>query len=229
MQQLVTIKLLGAAGRKFGRQFKLAVQSPAEAFRALCYLFPELRPWVLDQAQRGVAWRVVSDGDFRDENTLDIGVSHTVVFAPVMEGAGGGGGNVFQIILGIALVAVAIFVPAAAFGLSSMLSVGLLGGGLILSGVAGLLTPTPKLDNLPGATGTRGGTEASETSTLESNLFSRNQGTGGQGESVPLLYGQRRVQSPRVISFNLRNLPSSRNISYNSGQDLIGYINGVPV
>lgn len=223
MQQLVTIKLIGAAGRKFGRHFRLAVKSPAEAFRALCSIFPELKGWVLSQAEKGVAWRVVSDGEFRDENTLEIQSSRVIVFAPTVQGAGGNGFSIGKIIFGAALVVASFFMPATVFGLSS-LGIGLLGGGLVLSGVADLITPTPKLSGQT-ITGTSGGTEAAETSTLESNLFTRNQGTGGQGEAVPVLYGQRRVQAPRIISFGLKNLPSSRSISYNSGTDLIGYVN----
>jgi predicted phage tail protein len=37
---MVTIRLLGEAGRRFGRQFKLAVKTPAEAVRALCVQIP---------------------------------------------------------------------------------------------------------------------------------------------------------------------------------------------
>ena len=61
MEQLKTVKLLGAAGRRFGREFRIAVSSPAEAFRALCVLCPGLKAWTLEQHERGVGWRVVTD------------------------------------------------------------------------------------------------------------------------------------------------------------------------
>ena len=225
MEELKTIKLLGAAGRKFGRTFRLAVKSPAEAVRALIALFPEFQGWVLQQHERGIVWRVVTDkaeGVSEEELTRETGVE-TIVFAPMLQGAGGGSGSgIGQILLGVALIAVAVFVPAATFGLTSMLGVGLVGGALVLNGIAELITPTPRL-NGPDA---RGGVEASLTSDLESNLFSRAQGTGGQGECVPLLYGRRRVSEPRVISFDLRNFPDGRNINVSGTRGLLGYVNG---
>ena len=228
MEELKTIKLLGAAGRKFGREFRLAVKSPAEAVRALMTLFPDFQRWVLEQHERGVAWRVVTDspaGLEKDELVRETGCE-TIIFSPVLQGAGGNGFSIGKILLGIALIAVAIIVPFGTVG--GGLGIGLFGGGLVLSGVADLLTPTPQLSGPKSANGNyTSGTEASRSEDLESNLFSRNQGTGGQGECVPLLYGQRRVQSPRVISFELKNLPSSRQIDVSGATGLTGYVNNV--
>ena len=226
MEELKTVKLLGAAGRKFGREFRLAVKSPAEAVRALIVLFPQFKAWILEQHERGVAWRVVTDNaEGIDGEELDMGTgSEVLVFAPVLQGAGGVG----RIILGVVLIAVAVFIPAATFGLTSMLGVGLVGGALVLGGIAELITPTPQLSG-PNSSGVSSvsGTEASRSADLESNLFSRNQGTAGQGECVPLVYGQRRISSPRIVSFDLRNLPSSRSITTAGTAGLLGYVNGV--
>ena len=227
MDELKTVKLLGAAGRKFGREFRLVVKSPAEAVRALMALIPEFKAWILEQHEKGVAWRVITDqADGLDGEELDRETgSDVIVLAPVLQGAGGFG----KIILGVLLVAVAIFVPAATFGLTSMLGVGLVGGALILGGIADLITPTPQLsgpNSSGGPSSYSSGTEASRSADLESNLFSRNQGTAGQGECVPLLYGRRRVSSPRLVSFDLRNLPSSRDITVTGTQGLLGYVNG---
>jgi len=40
MEKLRTIRLYGPLGTRFGREFRLAVDSPAEAVRALCVLLP---------------------------------------------------------------------------------------------------------------------------------------------------------------------------------------------
>lgn len=218
---LKRIKLLGAAGREFGREFSLDVASPAEAVRALCVLHPEFHGWVLEQHQRGVAWRVVTDdptGLAEDELTRETG-SETIIFAPVLQGSGGGG-SVFKIIVGVALVAVGILFPQiGTIGVKLLITVG---SSLALSGVADLLTKTPTLG---GADSAPTGTAAERTADLESNLFSRNQGTAGQGECVPLLYGRRRVESPRIISFDLRNSTESRQINTSGTRGLLGYVN----
>lgn len=213
MEELKTVKLLGAAGRKFGRVFRIAVKSPAEAFSALCVLCPGLRGWVLNQHERGVAWRVVTDDhkglkpdDLRQHTGVD-----TIVFAPIIRGAGGNGG-IFQVIIGVILIAVAIFVPGVG------LAVGLAGASLVLGGVAQLLTPTPTLSGQT-TTGEQSGSE------LESNLFTRGASNAAQGEVVPVLYGRRRIPAPRLVSFDLSLLPASRAVSTAGAQGLLGYVN----
>jgi predicted phage tail protein len=217
MQELKTIKLLGAAGRKFGREFKVAVSSPSEAFRALCMFCPNLRAWVLEQHEKGVAWRVITDdakGLKKDELDRETG-AEVIIFAPVLQGAGGGGGGFFSIILGVVLIAAALIIPFAAAG--GGLALGLLGGSLVLGGIAQLLTPTPVLP-------TQGKTGEEASQALESNLFTRNSGNDAQGEVVPVLYGERLVTAPRIVSFDLQLLPASRNIDLTS-TGLLGYVN----
>lgn len=217
MEQLKTVKLLGVAGRKFGRVFQLAVKSPAEAVRALSALFPEFRAWILSQHELGIAWRVITDsanGLTEDELSAETS-SDCIILAPVIQGAGGNSG-VVQVIAGVALIAAALIIPFAAVG--GGLALGLMGGGLVLSGVATLITPTPTMSPTSGV-------EAAREADLQSNLFSRNQGTGGQGEVVPLLYGRRRVSGPRVVSFDLRNYPNDRDIDVSGTSGLLGYVN----
>ena len=219
MQELKTIRLLGAAGRKFGREFKLAVKSPAEAFRALCVLCPGLRGWVLEQHEKGVAWRVViKERRGITEELLKCETSSDVItFAPTMRGAGGNSG-VFQIILGVALIAAALIIPFGAAG--GGLGLGLLGGSLVLGGVAQLITPTPTLPK-------QAETGEQDLEELNSALFTRSGGNDAQAEIVPVLYGRRLVPAPRNISFDLRLLPSSRNVNTSSAVGLLGYVNRV--
>jgi len=210
--------------------FHLAVKSPAEAVRALSVLRPGFHGWVLEQHDRGVAWRVITDQpEGIEAEELDRETGSDIILAPVLIGAGGNGMNIFKIILGVVLIAASIFIPGSAmifgtaFGKIS-LGIGLVGASLVLGGVAGLLTPTPKLSGYSSSGGS-GGVENSRTEDLESNLFSRNQGSGGQGECVPLLYGQRRVRSPRVVNFELRNSVDGRSISVAGTEGLMGYVN----
>ena len=219
MQELKTIRLLGAAGRKFGREFKLAVKSPAEAFRALCVLCPGLRGWVLAQHEKGVAWRVViKERSGINEDLLKCDTSSdTITFAPTMRGAGGNSG-VFQIILGVVLIAAALIIP---FGVAGGgLALGLLGGSLVLGGIAQLITPTPTLPK-------QAETGEQDAEELNSALFTRSGGNDAQAEIVPVLYGRRLVPAPRNISFDLRLLPSSRDVDTSSAVGLLGYVNRV--
>ena len=219
MQELKTIRLLGAAGRKFGREFKLAVKSPAEAFRALCVLCPGLRGWVLEQHEKGVAWRVViKERSGINEDLLKCETSSdTITFAPTMRGAGGNSG-VFQIILGVALIAASLIITFGTAG--GGLALGLLGGSLVLGGIAQLITPTPTLPK-------QAETGEQDSAELNSALFTRSGGNDAQAEIVPVLYGRRLVPAPRNISFDLRLLPSSRDVDTSTAVGLLGYVNRV--
>ena len=223
MAEIKTVVLTGSAGRKFGRSFKLAVKSPAEAFRALCSLLPGLKAWVLTQHEAGIAWRVVTTarrGLTAEELESSTG-SDVIIFAPVMRGAGGGGGGIFAIVLGVVLIAVALIIPFAAP--AGGLGIGLLGGSLVLGGVASLLTPTPKLEG-QSITG-EGPSSGNPGSGLESSLFTRGATNDAQGEVVPVLYGRRRIPAPRLISFELRLKPSSRAVNTANRRGLLGYVN----
>jgi predicted phage tail protein len=203
---MVTIRLLGEAGRRFGRVFRLAVGSAAEAVRALCVQLPELRLFLINSADQGIAWRVVTEDPMGlSEDELDWPCSKRVVLAPQPTGRGAVG----RIIAGVALVAFAILVPgigggvaATIFGTafsSTALGIGAVGLSLIFGGVAQLLTPTPKM---PGADfGST--TQADRSDQLKSALFDKSNANTAQGDVVPVLYGERLIGSLAVLSFGI--------------------------
>jgi predicted phage tail protein len=203
---MVTIRLLGEAGRRFGRVFRLAVGSAAEAIRALCVQLPELRLFLVNSAENGIAWRVVTEDPMGlSEDELDWPCSKRVVLAPQPTGRGAVG----RIIAGVALVAFAILVPgigggvaATIFGTafsSTALAIGGVGLSLIFGGVAQLLTPTPKM---PGADfGST--TQADRSDQLKSALFDKSNANTAQGDVVPVLYGERLIGSLAVLSFGI--------------------------
>lgn len=203
---MVTIRLLGEAGRRFGRVFRLAVGSAAEAIRALCVQLPELRLFLINSAENGIAWRVVTEDPMGlSEDELDWPCSKRVVLAPQPTGRGAVG----RIIAGVALVAFAILVPgigggvaATIFGTafsSTALGIGAVGLSLIFGGVAQLLTPTPKM---PGADfGST--TQADRSDQLKSALFDKSNANTAQGDVVPVLYGERLIGSLAVLSFGI--------------------------
>ena len=207
---MVTIRLLGEAGRRFGRQFKLAVKTPAEAVRALCVQSPGLRQYLLDSEENGIGWRAVTDhAAGLDEEGLLWPMSKRFVLAPIPAGKGGVG----KIIAGVALVAVSIlFAPAGAFagglftlGAQAVPIVAGIGLSLAFSGIADLLTPTPKMPNVagPGGIGSGATSGRSREEQERSFTFDKSNANTQQGEVVPVLYGERIIGSLPVLSFGL--------------------------
>lgn len=206
---MVTIRLLGELGRRFGRVYQLAVKTPAEAVRALCVQMPELRQYLLNSTEQGIDWRVVTDhATGLDEDQLLWPLSKRLVLAPIPAGRGGVG----KIVAGVALVAFAILVPGLGGGVAATIfgtqfsalsmAVGSIGVSMLFGGVAQLLTPTPKMptvDNVGGASTTG----RSESDQQKSFTFDKSNANTKQGEVVPVLYGERLVGSLPVLSFGL--------------------------
>lgn len=204
---MVTIRLLGEVGRRFGRRFQLAVKTPAEALRALCVQMPELRQYLLDSGENGINWRVVTDHAMGlEEEQLMWPMSKRMVLAPIPAGRGGGVG---KIVAGVALVAAAIlFAPGAALagglftlGSQAVPIVASIGLSMVFGGVAQLLTPTPKMPTVDTVGG--GSTSGRDTDQTKSFTFDKSNANTKQGEVVPVLYGERIIGSLPVLSFGL--------------------------
>ena len=182
------IKLYGKLATFIGhRVLEADVATAAEAVRFLLANWPELEAHMNDQHYR------VSIGTY----DIDLEELHhpagtaPISFVPVVAGAGATG----RIIAGVLLVAVAIAFPligataaqiAAGMTISAVsANIALLGVGLIISGVAQLLTPTPKVPQ--GAD--------KQDDPRKSYSFSGIQNTSRQGTPVPIVYGETLVGS----------------------------------
>ena len=180
------IKLYGQLAKFIGRRVLEAdVATAAEAVRMLVANFPGIEQHMADQYYRVT----VGTYDLGLDEIHDPAGQQDIKIMPVVAGAGAAG----RIILGVALIALAIAVPglgaaagakAAATifgtGFSSMaLSVGFLGASLVLGGVAQLLTPVPKIPQGPN-------TDNDPRKTFN---FSGIQQTSRQGVPVPCVYG----------------------------------------
>ncbi|MFV4847496.1 tail assembly protein [Edwardsiella tarda] len=171
--------------QRFGRRHALLAATAAEAVYALASQLPALRRQLLQ------GWyQVRLAGEDMTTETLaqrlheplpDRAVIHIV---PRPAGAKSG---FIQTILGAAFVAFAAWNP---LGWSSAVIGGLVasGGGLALSGVAMMLTPTPKTPSLQRADNGKPNTYFSSLDNLVA-----------QGNPVPVVYGEIMVGS-RVIS-----------------------------
>jgi predicted phage tail protein len=174
------IKLYGKLAKFIGhRVLEADVATAAEAVRFLVTNWPELEKHMADQYYR------VSVGsyDLVADELHDPAGQQEIKIVPVMTGAGAVG----RIIAGIALVAFSLLLPGvgAAIGGALMTKIGLLGGALILGGVAQLLTPTPKVPTGPDT----------QNDPRKSYSFSGIQNTSRQGTPVPIVYGETIVGS----------------------------------
>ena len=189
------VKVYGALRKRLGQcRFEFDVTTPAQAIKALCVNFSGLEKWLIDSEKDGVGYRIAVSKERvteKDVTPLFMPFSEKEVFSitPVIAGAGSGTGQIFA---GLALIAVSIAVPAAAFGLKSMLGVGLAGGSLLLGGIAQAISPQPDL-------GLERGKEAAR---LESFVFNNVVNTSKQGLPVPIAYGRLFVGSA-VLSSSL--------------------------
>ena len=177
-----TIKLYGDMGKKFGREFELDVQTPAEAIRALASQVKGFRAYLHAHAQD--AFKIFVGGRNSSE-TLDFPCSDKEIIriAPVVQGSGAVG----RIVLGVVMLVVAYFVPPLAPYLVPMAT------SMILGGIVQLLSPTPKTDSGMGS-------EAAEN--RPSYNFNGPVNTTAQGHPVQLAYG-RVVCGSAVISAGL--------------------------
>ena len=200
------VKVYAALRKRLGQcRFEFDVATPAQAIKALCVNFPGLDKWLIDSEQDGVGYRVtVSKEKATEENvaSLLMPFSDREVFSitPVIAGAGRGTG---QILLGAALIAVAIANPFAGVGLVKGAGVGfsaVAGGGfaafagnlgiaLVLGGIAQAISPQPELDST-----------VDESVQLESFTFSNVVNTSRQGMPCPIAYGRLFVGSAVLSS-----------------------------
>jgi predicted phage tail protein len=165
---LVEVKLLGALGQRFGRKYKLDIDTPAEAFRALAAQLDGFLDYLYEAAKSGVGWQVVDDDPLgMVAEGLDLRVkTNRLIIAPRVEVGDGVG----RIIGGLALIAFSFLVPGGF--LLSAATFGAIGAKLVLDGLSQLLTPTP--DNRKADSETLGQAAA----------------RGYQGLAVPILYGK---------------------------------------
>ena len=174
------IKLYGKLAKFIGhRVLEADVATAAEAVRFLLANWPELEAHMSDQHYR------VSIGtyDLIAEELHHPAGAAPISFVPVVAGAGAVG----RIIAGIALVAFSLLLPGvgAVIGGALMTKIGLLGGALILTGIAQLLTPTPRVPQGPDK----------QDDPRKSYSFSGIQNTSRQGVPVPIVYGETIVGS----------------------------------
>jgi len=172
MNQVRTVRLYGVLGARFGRVFRLAVQSPAEAVRALCAQLPGLEQYLASSQQRGLAYAVFQGRQNIGEDELQFSGRGDIRIAPVIIGSKKQG--LFQTILGAVLIVVGAY-----FGQTWMVTIG---AGMAFGGVMQMLSPQAK--------GLKGREDPGNT---PSYAFGGPVNTVAMGNPVGVLYGRRRI------------------------------------
>lgn len=172
-----TIRLYGRLAKFLKRRvFQAEVSSAAEAVRFLVTNFPQLEKHMAEQY-----YRVSVDNYDLGKDELHHPAGAEIKIIPVFAGAG----NVGRVILGALLIIGSFFIPgsAALFGVAIKGVVASIGATLFLGGVAGLLSPVPRLQN------------NTDQDPRKSYSFSGIQQTSRQGVPVPIVYGETIVGS----------------------------------
>ena len=182
---MVTVRFYGDL-KQFGTVFKLNIGSVPEAIRALVTQIPGLR----EHIEKG-SYKVRVDGKYIGDEGVHSEVSSTLHLTPVVKGAGKNGG-LLQVVVGIVMIVAAVFYPPLAPYAAAMISAGT---GLVLGGVAQLLTKMPKAEGFK------------DSDDLKSSSFSNLANMTAQGAPVPLIYGKMMVGS-KVLSQGVRSVYS---------------------
>ena len=175
---MLEIRLHGALARQFGQRWDLNVRSPREAVAAIEANAPGFRRAVMALDGQGYSFRVRTlTHDYGNEDfDLRTGSAKRLDIIPVVTGSSAGARFVAgAIMLGIVAFAVVSTGGTALtlFG-QALFSTGL---GLVAGSVIEMLTPTAKRDSNSGAR-------------LNSWTFSGPGNDLGQGQPVPVIYGE---------------------------------------
>jgi predicted phage tail protein len=183
MENLRIIRLSGKLGAQFGRIHRLAVESTAEAVRALCVMLPGFQTELMTSKDRGIAYACFVGKTNISKDDLQLAGGGDIRIAPVMAGAKSGG--FLQTVLGVALIAASFFIPGGAVLAASVLSMGV---SMALGGVVQMLSPQQNQSSA-----------ADKVENGASYNFNGPVNTTAQGNPVPVLYG-RMIVGSAVIS-----------------------------
>lgn len=183
---MTNVYLYGHLGRKFGWRWRLDVQSPAEAVRAIMANRPDFQAHLMKHSLPG--YRVfIGDDPIKDATGLQYPCGRQAIkIVPVVAGAKDAWIN---IVIG-AVIIVASVVSFQWYGVSASVALmfGGIGATLVVGGVSQLLATTPTSP------------EAAEREQNKPNTFFNGPvNTIAQGHPVPVGYGRLRVGSA-VIS-----------------------------
>jgi predicted phage tail protein len=176
---LTKVILDGPLGKRFGKEWDLAVSTPAQALQIIQANDPGFSSWMKSNASKYANYRVtVVDKSGKkvalNDDTFGLQRAQPAIirFTPITRGASAGA----RIVVGVILMISAIWLGPAAFSM---------GASLALGGLIELLSPRPKSDDGSSDDGT-------------SYYFNGPVNTSAQGIPVPLIFGRCLVGSQSV-------------------------------
>lgn len=168
-ERMRTIRLYGQLGSRFGRSFRLAVNSPAEGIRALCAIVPGFQQYLAKAKEQGMAFAVfIGKQNISKDQLQDPPGGDDIRIAPVLLGSKRGG--VLNIILGVVLIVVGAYTGNANLIYS--------GAVMAIGGVVQMLGPQPK------GLGSQDSVENRPSYSMNGTV-----NTQAQGNPVPVPYG----------------------------------------
>ena len=182
------IILYGEARKLFGKKYRLDVESPAEAIKALSMMVDGFREWLLKNKDEKFV--VTVNGKSIEESMLTARGEGDITIRVASIRARKGGGA-FGIIAGLALIAFTWWSPFA-WVAASKATLYAVGAGLVLSGAAMMLSPQLKPS------------DDKDDGKLKSHTFGIQQNSG-QGDPVPVVYGEI-LAKPVVISSGISTI-----------------------
>ncbi|MDD1130498.1 tail assembly protein [Pseudomonas shahriarae] len=179
-QPMTTILLYGQL-RQFGRSFRMAVRTPAEAIKALCVQLPGFERLLSNAKSRGVEFAVFRGKTNLAEKEIGFTGEGDIRIAPVITGSKRGGA--LQTIIGAVLIVVGLVITGGTFGAGAPFGSALImmGGSMVLGGVIQMLSPQA------------GGLKTSAApENTPGYAFGSAKNTTASGNPVPLCIGERR-------------------------------------
>lgn len=174
-----TIRFHGILREKFGKEYRLCVNSTKEAMRLLAVQLQDFEQFMLNAHKKGLRFAVFHDKRNVSEKEIDMNSDANLIrIVPIVQGAGGNNG-ILQVVLGVVMVAVGYFT----FGATSAYGAALIGAGLgmTVGGVTSMLMPKTST------------TDANSDGNKANYGFGSAVTTVAQGNPVPILYGEREI------------------------------------
>lgn len=173
-----TIRFHGVLREKFGKEWRLEVNSVQDAMRLLAVQIEGLEQFLLNAHHNGLRFSIFIDKrQTLSDKEVDMNLGTELIrIVPIVEGAGGG---LLQTVLGVVMLGVGVFT----FGVGTAVGMALIGAGagMFVGGFAQMLMPKTTTQ------------DANSDGNRANHGFGSAVTTVAQNNPVAILYGEREV------------------------------------